>query len=99
VRKNPVCNKKKKKIQDSAPARKSVLVMKKLRDLQYELLEYPPYSPDLAHSDFFLFPKLRLFLGVQRFSFFFDYTCRVVFCRSYVKPLQGRVNGAGVSLE
>jgi histone-lysine N-methyltransferase SETMAR len=42
--------------------------MGKLRDLQYELLEHPPYSPDLAPSDFFLFPKLKLFLTGQRFS-------------------------------
>jgi hypothetical protein len=42
--------------------------MGKLRDLQYELLEHPSYSPDLAPSDFFLFPKLKLFLAGQRFS-------------------------------
>jgi histone-lysine N-methyltransferase SETMAR len=42
--------------------------MGKLRDLHYELLEHPPYSPDLAPSDFCLFPKLKLFLASQRFS-------------------------------
>jgi histone-lysine N-methyltransferase SETMAR len=31
-------------------------------------LEHPPYSPDLAPSDFSLFPKLKLFLAGQRFS-------------------------------
>jgi len=40
--------------------------MGKLRDVHYELLEHPPYSPDLAPSDFYLFPKL--FLADQRFS-------------------------------
>jgi hypothetical protein len=40
--------------------------MGKLRDLHYELLEHPPYSP-LAPSDFYLFPKLKLFLAGQRF--------------------------------
>jgi histone-lysine N-methyltransferase SETMAR len=34
--------------QDNALAHKSVLAMGKLRDLHYELLEHPPYSPDLA---------------------------------------------------
>ncbi len=29
---------------------------------------HPPYSPDLAPSDFFLFPKLKQALGGQRFS-------------------------------
>jgi hypothetical protein len=42
--------------------------MGKLRDLHYELLEHPPYSPDLAPSDFCLFQKLKLFLAGQRFS-------------------------------
>jgi histone-lysine N-methyltransferase SETMAR len=42
--------------------------MGNLRDLHYELLEHPPYSPDLAPSDFCLFRKLELFLAGQRFS-------------------------------
>jgi histone-lysine N-methyltransferase SETMAR len=60
----------KKKIfyQDNAPAHKSVMPMGKLRDLHYVLLEHPPYSPDLAPFDFFLFPKLKLFLTGQHFS-------------------------------
>jgi hypothetical protein len=40
----------------------------KLRDLRYELLENPPYSPDLAPSDFYLFPKPKIVLAGQRFS-------------------------------
>jgi histone-lysine N-methyltransferase SETMAR len=54
--------------QDNAPAHKSVLAMGKLHNLHYELLEHPPYSPDLAPSNFSLFPKLKLFLAGQRFS-------------------------------
>jgi len=42
--------------------------MGKLRDLHYELFKYPPYSPDMVPSDFFLFPKLKLFLAGQCFS-------------------------------
>jgi len=42
--------------------------MGKLRDLYYELLEHPPDFPDLAPSDFCLFPKLKLFLTGQCFS-------------------------------
>jgi histone-lysine N-methyltransferase SETMAR len=69
VRKDPVC--KIKRIifhQDSASTHKSVLAMGKLRDLHNELLQHPPYSPDLAPSDFCLFPKLKLFLAGQHFS-------------------------------
>jgi len=54
--------------QDIAPAHKSALAVGKLRDLHYELLEHPPYSPDLVPSDFYLFPKLKLFLAGQHFS-------------------------------
>jgi len=56
--------------QDNAPAHKSVLAMGKLRDLhhEYELLKNPPSSPDLASSDFYLFPEFKLFLAGQRFS-------------------------------
>jgi histone-lysine N-methyltransferase SETMAR len=54
--------------QDNAPARISVLAMGKLWDLHYELLEHPPYFPDLAPSDFYLFSKLKLIPVGQRFS-------------------------------
>jgi len=70
LRKDPVCKKKKKLyfIRTMHPPTKSVLAVGKLRDLHYELLEHPPYSPDLAPSDFCLFPKPKLFLAGQRFS-------------------------------
>jgi histone-lysine N-methyltransferase SETMAR len=42
--------------------------MGKFRDVHHELLEHPPCSPYLAPSDFYLFPKLKLFLASQRFS-------------------------------
>jgi histone-lysine N-methyltransferase SETMAR len=42
--------------------------MGNLMDLHYELLEHPPYSPDLAPSDFYVFPNLKIFLAGQRFS-------------------------------
>jgi histone-lysine N-methyltransferase SETMAR len=49
--------------QDNAHAHKSVLAMGKLGDLHHL-----HYSPDLAPSDFRLFPKVKLFLAGQRFS-------------------------------
>jgi histone-lysine N-methyltransferase SETMAR len=68
VRKDPVFKIKNIFHQDNAPAHKSVLAMGNLRDLHYELFEHPPYSPDLAPSDIYLFPKLKLFLAGQLFS-------------------------------
>ena len=67
--KSPCLQKKKKHLSSGQCTRsQSVLAMGKLRDLHYALLEHPPCSPDLAPSDFCLFPKLKLFLAGQRFS-------------------------------
>ena len=41
--------------QDNAPAHKSVVAMAAVRDCVFE----PPYSPDLAPSDYFLFPNMN----------------------------------------
>ena len=30
-----------------------------LRDQEISIIEHPPYSPDLAPADFFLFPQLK----------------------------------------
>ena len=35
---------------------------------QITVLEHPAYSPDLAPSDFFLFPKLKEILKVRHFD-------------------------------
>ena len=45
--------------QDNAPYHKSMKTMVKLNELSFELLFYPPYSPDLAPSDYWLFSDLK----------------------------------------
>jgi histone-lysine N-methyltransferase SETMAR len=87
--------------QDNAPAHKGVLAMGKLRALHYELLEHPPYSPEMASCDFYHFPKLKTLLHLSEFFFESrgDCSCRAVFCRYYEEPLQGWDNGTGASLE
>jgi histone-lysine N-methyltransferase SETMAR len=52
---------------DNAPAHSSAVATAKLVDLGYELLPHPPYSPDLAPCDFFLFPNMKNWLGGKRF--------------------------------
>lgn len=54
--------------QDNARPHTCVTAMAKINELKYDLLPHAPYSPDLAPSDFHLFPKLKSFLGGQRFS-------------------------------
>ena len=41
--------------QDNGPVHSSKVAMQSVRDCGFELLPHPPYSPDLAPSDFFLF--------------------------------------------
>ncbi len=45
--------------QDNAPPHKSHVAMAAISDAGFELLDHPPYSPDLAPSDFHLFPNLK----------------------------------------
>jgi hypothetical protein len=40
----------------------------RIQELQWEVLEYPPNSPDLALSDFRLFGLLKGHLGGKRFA-------------------------------
>ena len=61
---------KKKKVlfhQDNAPCHKSLVTMAKLHELGFELLPHPPYSPDLAPSDYWLFADLKKMLQGKRF--------------------------------
>jgi histone-lysine N-methyltransferase SETMAR len=39
-----------------------------IQHLEFSVLPHPPYSPDLAPSDFHLFPKLKEHLKGQHFS-------------------------------
>lgn len=62
---------KKKKVlfhHDNAPAHSSGIVAAKLHELRYELLPHPPYSPDLAPCDFFVFPNIKTWLAGKKFS-------------------------------
>ena len=45
--------------QDNAPVHNSILVSDYLTKMDIKTVRHPPYSPDLAPSDFWLFPKLR----------------------------------------
>ena len=46
-------------LQDNAPVHKAARSMAAIHENGFEVLEHPPYSPDLAPSDFFLFAHLK----------------------------------------
>ncbi|CAK1592554.1 unnamed protein product [Parnassius mnemosyne] len=54
--------------QDNAPAHKVAVAMAAIQETGFELLEHPPYSSDLAPSDFYLFPRLKERLRGKKFE-------------------------------
>jgi histone-lysine N-methyltransferase SETMAR len=54
-------------LHENAPAHRALATQKKLADLGFKCLDRPPYSPDLAPSDYHLFPGLRKQLKCRYF--------------------------------
>ena len=54
--------------EDNAPAHNALSIRQFLAQKQIAVLEQPPYSPDLAPCDFFLFPKLKGVIKGTHFS-------------------------------
>ena len=53
-------------LQDNVPAHTPQVAMTAATECGFEILPHPPYSPDMAPSDFYLFPKLKSHLrGAQ----------------------------------
>jgi len=54
-------------LQDNAPARRALATQKKLAYLGFQCLDHSHYSPDLAPSDYHLFPGLKKLLKHRHF--------------------------------
>jgi len=54
-------------LNDNAPAHMSRVAQAIVKDIEFEQLSYPPYSPDLTPSDFYLFRHLKQHLRGTRF--------------------------------
>jgi len=55
-------------LHDNAPAHRTLATWKKLAYLGFQCLDHTLYSPDLAPSDYHLFPGLRKQLKGRNFS-------------------------------
>jgi len=55
-------------LHNNAPAHRALATQKKLAYLGFQCLDHPPYSPDLAASDYHLFPGLKKQLAGRHFS-------------------------------
>jgi len=53
---------------DNAPVQASLLIRTYLAKHQISVAPHPPYSPELAPADFFMFPKLQTTLKGRRFQ-------------------------------
>ena len=55
-------------LHDNAPVHKSRVAQASIRECGFEQLNHPPYSPDLAPSDYFLFRQMKSALRGRRFQ-------------------------------
>ena len=55
-------------LRDNASVHRELATQKKLAYLGFQCLNHPPYSPDLAPSDYHLFPGLKKQLKGRHFS-------------------------------
>ncbi|XP_035733116.1 histone-lysine N-methyltransferase SETMAR-like [Vespa mandarinia] len=55
-------------LHDNARPYTSYKTIAKLNKLKYEILQHPPYSPDLSPTDFHLFKHLELFLRAKQYE-------------------------------
>jgi len=55
-------------LHDNAPSHRALATQKKLAYLGFQCLDHPNYSPDLAPSDYHLFPGLKKQLKGRHFS-------------------------------
>ena len=54
--------------QDNARSHTSLVTRQKLLELDWDVLPHPPYSPDLAPSDYILFRSLQNSLNGKNFN-------------------------------
>jgi len=56
-------------LHDNAPAHRALATQKKLAYLGFQCPDHPAYCPDLASSDYHLFPGLKKKLNRRKFSY------------------------------
>lgn len=55
-------------LHDNAPVHKSRVALAALHKVGFEIVNHPPYSPDLAPSDYYLFPEMKKELRGKKFT-------------------------------
>jgi transposase len=62
---------------DNAPSHNGAIVKQFLANRNVAVLHHPPYSPDLAPADYFLFPKFKFPLKERHFQTVEEIQCAV----------------------
>jgi len=55
-------------LHDNAPSHNAIIIKQFLAQKKVTVLDHPPYSPDLAPADYFLFQKVKSHLKGQLFD-------------------------------
>jgi histone-lysine N-methyltransferase SETMAR len=66
-------------LHDNGPSHRALATQKKLAYLDFQYLDHPPYSPDLAPSDYHLFSGLKKQLQREGYCFRGDVVGRTTF--------------------
>lgn len=75
LKKRPECATRHEKVilqHDNAPAHTAKAVKNIISELSWDILPHPPYSPDLAPSDYHLFSSMSHALAEQHFTSYED---------------------------
>ena len=64
-------------LHDNAPSHNAAILKKLLANRNVAVLHHPPYSPDLAPANYFLFPKLIFSLKGRHFQRVEEIQCAV----------------------
>ena len=71
-------------LHDNAPAHKSATVQEYLKESGLDVLDHPPYSPDLSPCDFQLFSRLKEMLARHRFESCYGIGSAVYHCLQHI---------------
>jgi histone-lysine N-methyltransferase SETMAR len=55
-------------LHDNAPVHKSNVAMEAMHKCDFQMLNHPPYSPNLASCDYYLFPNMKKDLRGKKFE-------------------------------
>jgi len=73
-------------LHDNSKPHTSKMTQEKIKELQWEVLPHPPYSSNLAPSDFHLFRSMENFLRNQKFKSLDDVDLAVSQCIDLKNP-------------